>query len=445
MSPHDDPRRALPSVDALLDVEQVDRYGHARVVHEARAALAAARGSTPTPDAAAVRADLARRLDRGVRRVVNATGVVLHTNLGRAPWSRRAIEAALAATAWCDVEFDRHAGGRGGRGAGVAGRLAALTGAEDALVVNNNAAAVLLALTALAEGRRVIVSRGELVEIGGGFRVPDVMAASGARLVEVGTTNRTHLRDYRAALEGDEPAAAILRVHPSNFRQVGFVTRPTHAELAGLGPPLLVDLGSGALTAVDDEPTIAEVLAAGAALVCVSGDKLLGGPQAGLVLGRADLVDRLRRHPLNRALRTGKVTLAALEGTLDAWLTDRDLPVRRIVEAPLDGLRAEVERWRAALPRGVDADVVEVEGAIGGGTTPGRTWPSWALAIRDPAPEGLRAALLRAEPPVVGRIHDGALLLDARTVAPMDDGDALLDALMEALGAVEADPTGNAR
>ncbi len=430
----DDLRRLLPSVDSFLDPGAVARFGHARVVHAARAALDRARALDPVPDACVVRADVDRRLALGVGRIINATGVVLHTNLGRAPWAPRAIKAAQAAMGYCDVEFDRHEGRRGGRGAGVTERLAALTGAEDALVVNNNAAAVLLALTALAKGKRVIVSRGELVEIGGGFRVPDVCAASGACLVEVGTTNRTHLRDYRAALATGEPAAAILSVHPSNFRQIGFVTAPSRQALARLGPPLLVDLGSGAMEAfVEGEPTVLEVLSAGAALVCISGDKLLGGPQAGIVLGRAELIATLRAHPLMRALRCDKVTLAALEGTLDAWLTHDAIPVRDAVMLPADRLRSAVERWRDALPSHVTAEAVPTDGAVGGGTTPGRVWASWALAITDPAPEALRSRLLEGTPPVVAQIRDGALRLDARTVLAVGDEDALLEALMEAV------------
>ncbi len=425
-----DPRRNLPSVDTLVTPERAARHGHARVASVGRALLAEARAAARIPARDDLEAELDRRLARRVRRVVNATGVVLHTNLGRAPWPPLAIEAAIGATGYCDVELDLDTGLRGGRGAGVAERFAALTGAEDALVVNNNAAAVMLALAALAKGRGVVVSRGELVEIGGGFRIPEVLEASGARLVEVGTTNRTHLRDYEAALAADDPPALVLRVHPSNFRQTGFVKRPTDAELAGLPAPLVVDLGSGAVAAFADEPPVTEVLAAGADLVCISGDKLLGGPQAGVVLGRAAYVERLRRHPLMRALRPDKVTLAALEGTLDAWLTGAAVPVELMANAPEEALRAEVERWRAALP--VETSAVRVEGAIGGGTTPGRTWPSWALRVPGDA-ETLRAALLAGDPPVLGIVRDGALLLDARTVWPLGEGDLLLTALLEAL------------
>lgn len=428
--PHD-PRAALPAVDHFLTAERVARYGHARVVAVARAALAEARrGVVPPLEVLDARVD--GRLRPTLRPVINATGVLLHTNLGRAPWSPAAIEAAAeVARGYASVELDLATGRRGARAADVVDRLRALTGCADALVVNNCAAATLLMLTTLAAGRRVAVSRGELVEIGGGFRVPDVMRASGAALVEVGTTNRTHQRDFEAAVAEHE-VVATLRVHHSNFRQIGFVTQPSYAEMARLSVPLLVDLGSGALAPRDGEPSVREALDAGAALVCISGDKLLGGPQAGIVLGRADLVERLRRHPLRRALRPDKVVLAALRATLDGWLRDEAVPVRAMEAADLDGLRAAVEGWRAALADGVEAEVVAVEGAVGGGSLPGRTWPSWALAISRPAPEALRAALLAGEPPVVARIHQDRLLLDARTVVPLGQGQALVAALRAA-------------
>lgn len=426
-----DPRAALPAVDRLLAPALVARYGHARVVSEARAVLEAARaeiaGGGRAASREALEARLVARLAVATRPVINATGVVLHTNLGRAPWPARAIEAAAAAAGYCSVEIDLESGRRGGRAAGVEARLRALCGAEAALAVNNGAAAVLLALTAVAAGRPVLVSRGELVEIGGGFRVPDVMAASGARLVEVGTTNRTHLRDFATALTPE--TAAVLRVHHANFRQIGFVARPALAELAGLGPPLLVDLGSGALADDEDEPTVPAALAAGAALVCMSGDKLLGGPQAGLVVGRRDLVELLRSHPLYRALRLDKVSMAGLEGTLDAWLCGEPVPVRQMIDVPLDVLRRAVEGWRDALAETIPCSVRPVEATVGGGSLPGRVWPSYALAIRHPHPERLRAALLHGEPPVVGRVQGGELLLDARTVVPLGQGEALVAAL----------------
>ena len=434
-----DPRRHLPSVDVLLRSAWRARFGDARAVDACRRTLDAVRSEIASgardaaPDLATLRRRVESDLRTGVSRVINATGVVLHTNLGRAPWGPGARAAALDAMGSCAVEFDLATGVRGGRGRGAESRLCALTGAEAALVVNNGAAALVLAMASLAAGREVLVSRGELVEIGGGFRVPDVLAASGARLVEVGTTNRTHLRDYEAAMSAD--VAAIVRVHHSNFRQIGFVTQPTMSGLAGLGVPLVADLGSGVLTPPHDDPDVASALTAGAGLVCFSGDKLLGGPQAGLVVGRAALVARLRRHPLFRALRPCKVTLAGLEGTFDDRLRGLPTPVQTMIAAPIDELAAEVERWRSALAiraPSLVTEVVAVQGAVGGGALPGRTWPSQALVIRSPSPVKLRAALLEGRPPVVGRVRDDALWLDARTVVPVREGDALVAALVAA-------------
>ncbi|MBX3273022.1 MAG: L-seryl-tRNA(Sec) selenium transferase [Sandaracinaceae bacterium] len=432
----EDPRRALPAIDRLVTDALVARHGAARVAAHARAVVAEARerASEGVPTREALEARLAERLRAHVEPVINATGVVLHTNLGRAPWSPRAIEAAARASGYALVELDGASGRRGARGAGVEDRLRALTGAEAALTVNNGAAALVLALAALARGGRVIVSRGQLVEIGGGFRIPEILETSGAELVEVGTTNRTRASDYARAI--DERTQAILWVHASNFRQVGFVASPSIAELTALGPPVIADLGSGALVPVEDEPVVGDAIAAGAELACFSGDKLLGGPQAGIALGRRASVERLARHPLARALRADKVTLAALEATLDGWLTGQDVPARAMIHAPLEALRAAVEGWRARLPRDVDAELLEVDGAIGGGSTPGRRWPSVALAIRAPSPEALRAALFLGTPRVLARIRDGALLLDARTVAPLGASDALVEALLAALARV---------
>lgn len=431
-----DRRRELPAVHAIIDPAWLARWGQARVTEATRAVLtqarqAAARGALWPM--ATLRAAVVQRLAVGLTPVINATGVVLHTNLGRAPWCRRAIAAAATVSSgYAAVELDLQTGQRGGRGAGVRGRLQALVGAEDALVVNNCAAAVMLALTAVAHDGAVLISRGELVEIGGGFRVPDVITATGARLVEVGTTNRTHLRDFEGAIDAD--TAAIVRVHHSNFRQIGFTHRPALAELCALAPPVIVDQGSGAL--FDDEGDTASVrtaLAAGAALVCFSGDKLLGGPQAGIIVGAHAWVERLRRHPLMRALRVDKTIYAALEGTLDAWATDADLPVQQMRTAPLDDLRAEVQRWQAALEGHGQMDCVSVDGTVGGGSLPGRTWQSYALAIRSAAPDALAEALRAGDPPVIGRVHQGALLLDARTVQPLGQGDALIAAVRAAM------------
>ncbi len=359
-----------------------------------------------------------RELEEGrrprLRRVLNATGVLIHTNLGRAPLSATAVvRVAEVGAGYSNLEYDLERGCRGSRQDHVGRLLSRLTGADAALVVNNNAAAVLLALAALAEGREVVVSRGELIEIGDGFRIPDILARSGARLVEVGTTNRTRALDYERALTPD--TGAILRVHQSNFRVVGFTERPPLQELAGVaersGLPLVDDLGSGALAAIGDEPTPAESLRAGADLVCFSGDKLLGGPQAGIVVGRAELVDKLRLHPLQRALRPDKLSLAALEGTLLDALSpgaDSEIPVLRMLHEPSERVWARAERL-AAL---VGGEVEETVARVGGGALPLVELPSTACAVE----EELADALRRGEPPVIALVRDGRTLLDCRTL-----------------------------
>jgi L-seryl-tRNA(Ser) seleniumtransferase len=364
-----------------------------------------------------VRSDTAaRRAQPVLRRVVNATGVVLHTNLGRAPLAAAAVaRLGEVAAGYSNLEYDLAEGARGSRHDHLAARLRSLTGAEDALVVNNNAAAVLLALSALAEGREVVVSRGELIEIGDGFRIPEVLARSGARLVEVGTTNKTRAADYEAAIGPD--TAAILRVHQSNFRVVGFAERPPLAQLAQVasrhGLPLVDDLGSGSVAPYADEPLVGESLAAGASLVAFSGDKLLGGPQAGIVCGRADLVSRLRRHPLQRALRPDKLTLAALEGTLllyaDPERAEREIPALRMLREPLEDVRARAGRL-AALTNGV---VVDTVARPGGGALPLHDLPSAGVELE---PE-LASRLRTVEPPVVALVRGDRTLLDCRTIA----------------------------
>ena len=355
-----------------------------------------------------------------LRRVLNATGVIVHTNLGRAPLADAAVaRVAEVAGGYSNLEYDLHTGARGSRQDHAAAILRRLTGAEAALVVNNNAAAVLLALAALAEGRDVLVSRGELIEIGDGFRIPDVLARSGARLVEVGTTNRTRAADYEAAV--GEQTAMLLRVHQSNFRVVGFTEQPRLAELGAVarrhGLPLVDDLGSGALVALPDEPSARDALAGGADLVCFSGDKLLGGPQAGVVVGRADLVERLRRHPLQRALRADKLTLAALEATLALYLEPAraraEVPVLRALEEPSESIRERALRLAASI----GGDVEETIARVGGGALPLAELPSWACAVEETLSRPLRCG----EPPVVGVVRDGKLLLDCRTLT---DGDA---------------------
>jgi L-seryl-tRNA(Ser) seleniumtransferase len=421
--------RDLPSVDELAR-----SCGDPLAVDAARAVIARAReavlgGGEPGDLRELLRAELAAARRPALRRVLNATGVIAHTNLGRAPLAEEALARVLeTARGYSNLEYDLEAGSRGSRQAHVASILRRLTGAEAALVVNNNAAAVMLALAALAEGRDVIVSRGELIEIGDGFRIPDVLARSGARLIEVGTTNRTRAADYAAAI-GPE-TALLLRVHQSNFRVVGFTEQPRLEQLADVarrhGLPLVDDLGSGALVDVGDEPTARESLAGGADLVCFSGDKLLGGPQAGVVVGRAELVERLRRHPLQRALRADKLTLAALEGTLALYLGAAErIPVLRMVREEPAAVRARAERL-AGL---VGGEVEETVARVGAGALPLAELPSFACAVE----EELAAPLRAGEPPVVGVLRDGRLLLDCRTLT-----DAEIDEAAAAVAAARA-------
>jgi L-seryl-tRNA(Ser) seleniumtransferase len=412
--------RDLPSVDALVRDERLAGVPHERAVAAARVVLDRARarigaGGEPEPLVEAVLAELSAERRHSLRRVLNATGVLVHTNLGRAPLSAAALErVAQVGAGYSNLEYSLERGERGSRQDHLSGLLGRLTGAEAALVVNNNAAAVLLALAALAEGREVVVSRGELIEIGDGFRIPDVLARSGARLVEVGTTNRTRAEDYERAVGPD--TALLLRVHQSNFRVVGFSERPRLGELAEIARrhelPLVDDLGSGALAAIGDEPTPAESLRAGVDLVCFSGDKLLGGPQAGIVVGRRELVERLRRHPLQRALRADKLTLAALEGTLVLALdpsTRDEVPILRMLHEPVEAVRARAERL-AAL---VGGEVEETVARVGGGALPLAELPSAACAVEEPLAERLRLG----DPPVVALIRDGRTLLDCRTLS----------------------------
>jgi len=369
--------------------------------------------------------------------VINATGVIIHTNLGRAllsPAARAAMEQA--ARSYSNLEYDLKAGQRGSRYVHAEELLCRLTGAEAALVVNNNAGAVLLILSALARGREVIISRGQLVEIGGGFRIPDVMRQSGAILVEVGTTNRTHRRDYEAAIT--DQTAMLLRVHRSNFRLTGFVTEPTLAEMADLAHSqgLLVgdDLGSGTLLDTADyglahEPTIQESLAAGADIVSCSGDKLLGGPQAGIILGHADLIAQLRRFPLTRALRVDKTTLAGLQATLLHYVKSeatREVPVWRMIAIPLEALAIRAEAWaRRLAAAGLRSKVRDGRSAVGGGSLPGETLPTRLLALLEPSPERLASSLRHADPPVIARVEDEQLVLDPRTVQPEEENELL--------------------
>ncbi|MCC7179615.1 MAG: L-seryl-tRNA(Sec) selenium transferase [Acidobacteria bacterium] len=444
--------RDIPSIDLLRKrggVQRLeDRYGPDATLDALRAAADAARqrlrapGDTPEPGAerhdlaGAIETDAEARLlgrfQGSLRPVINATGVIIHTNLGRAPLARAAIDrVAATAGGYTNLEYDLAKGERGSRAVHAEALLTMLTGAEAAVVVNNNAAATLLMLAALARGREVLISRGELVEIGGGFRVPDVMAQSGAELREIGTTNRTRVADYTVA--AGPRTAVILRVHPSNFRIEGFTERPTLAALvdAGrtLGIPVVEDLGSGNLDeGLADEPSVRGSLAAGVDLVCFSGDKLLGGPQAGILAGRRALVDQLRRHPLMRAFRVDKLTYAALEATLLEHLAGRaneTVPVRRMLAMDVDAIE---ERARALADRllalGWRVSLVSGSSAVGGGSAPGLALPTVLVAIER---EGLTADALEArlralDPPVIARIVDDRVALDLRTVPPESDG-----------------------
>jgi len=443
--------RQLPSVDRLLGEEAVQELvatcGHRQTVSALRETLDAVRdevrAGADVPDIALLVARasvcLRERLAPTLRPVINATGVIIHTNLGRAPLSAAARVAMEAVSrGYSTLEYDLQAGRRGHRTVHAERYLCELTGAEAALVVNNNAGAVLLALTGLARGRGVVISRGQLVEIGGGFRVPEVMVQSGARLIEVGTTNRTHLRDYAAALGPHEDVALILRAHHSNFRIVGFATEPSLSELVALGAehglPVMDDLGSGALLdtarfGLMHEPMVQESVAAGATVVCFSGDKLLGGPQAGVIVGQAKYVDLLRSHPLARALRVDKLCLAGLQATLLHYLKEeaaKHVPVWRMIATSQAEVERRARRWRRSLRRaGVLAEVVDGRSTVGGGSLPGETLPTKLVALLVAHPDRLAAKLRAADPPVVARIEDDRLVLDPRTVLVEEERELL--------------------
>lgn len=443
--------RKLPAVDRL--VEQATLHAPADAPHDvlveaARTVLDGARATiragaaAPTSDAlaAAVIGELNHRLQPSLQPVINATGVIIHTNLGRAPLSRAARQALdNLSGGYSNLEYDLDQGTRGSRYVHASGLLCRLSGAEAAVVVNNNAAAVFLTLTALAGNRDVVISRGQLVEIGGGFRIPDVLRASGAQLVEVGTTNRTHLRDYAAAI--GPQTAALMRVHYSNFRQIGFTTEVELAELVTLAHAhdlwVFDDLGSGTLLdtapfGLKSEPTVPASVAAGADVVTFSGDKLLGGPQAGIIVGRATLLERIKAHPLARALRVDKLTLAALNATLLHYVRGEALdaiPVWQMIRAEPAALRARVDTWVQRLhAAGVLARAVATASTVGGGALPGETLPGWGLALDVPAPQQWVARLRTGSPPVVARVSDAQLLFDARTVL-VEQEDALLGAI----------------
>ncbi len=447
--------KGLPRTDRVLAhpalAEARARLGPSAALALVRAALEAAReklrggGALATEDEVAeeARARAARWLGRRTRRVINATGVVLHTNLGRAPLSDAALSAlAREGGGYVSLEVDLETGKRGGRAGFAEYALVALTGAEAALVVNNNAAAVLLALAAFAKGRPVLVSRGELVEIGGGFRVPEVLERSGARLVEVGTTNRTRVADYEQALEAHPDAAAILRVHPGNFRQLGFVERPSLPDLVKVGRErglaVIEDLGGGAILPIpglSGDPLVGESVAAGPDLVTFSTDKILGGPQGGVLVGKRIAVELARKDPLARALRLGRLPLVALEATLESYLAGDvgEVPAMAMARRPLAELRARAARWTAALEdAGANARLVDLASVTGGGTYPGESVPSVGLALDVADPDAFLAALRRAESPVLARIEEGAVVCDARTVLPGEE-EALVRALRTVL------------
>ena len=457
--------RKLPAVDALLRVPAIAelgaRYGRDNVAATARSLLDEARtaigAGALAPDAGVwperIRKALEETTQPSLLPVINATGVIIHTNLGRAPLSANARAAIDAVShSYSNLEYKLDAGVRGSRHDHARARLCRLTGAEDALIVNNNAGAVFLTLAGLCRNSEVIVSRGQLVEIGGGFRIPDVLRQSGATLVEVGTTNRTHLRDYEEALS--DRTGAIMRIHSSNFRQIGFVTEPTldalvgaaRSAISGSGGQVLMidDLGSGTLLntaefGLSPEPMVQSSLAAGVDIVTFSGDKLLGGPQAGIVLGRAEPIARLRRHPLARALRVDKMTLAALDATLLSYEQGRalkEIPVWRMISATGEEMRRRAEAWldRLAEKREAHAvvSVISGESAVGGGSLPGETLPTQLLAVRVADVDRVAAALRNASTPVVCRIQQDQLLFDPRTVLPEQD-EALLSTLASVL------------
>jgi len=436
-----DPRRTIPQVEQLVRdaVGEMDGLPRQVVVEAVREVLASVRrrarrtGEAPTREeiVAEVRDAVAGLRLAPLREVVNATGVILHTNLGRAPLAPEAVDAVVeVARGYSNLELDLRSGRRGDRHSSLEPSLRALTGAESALVVNNNAAAVLLVCRALAQGREVVISRGELIEIGGGFRIPDVVVDAGATLREVGTTNRTHLRDYERAI--GEQTAFVLRVHPSNYRVVGFTASPPLGDLVALARsrrvPLVLDAGSGLVSeALGEEPLVRDAVTAGVDLVCFSGDKLLGGPQSGVVCGRRALVDRLKKHPLMRALRPDRMTIAALARTVDLHLGGRtgDLPVWRMIQADPGTLRdRSVVVLRSAEEHGLEGEIADGASAVGGGSLPGETVATPVIRLRHPrlSASGLAAALRAADPPVIGRVEGGRLVLDLRTVpAELDE------------------------
>ncbi len=445
--------RSLPSVDLLLQqprvIDWIGFYGRPLTLEALRNSLQEARQSFSETEQLPGIADLLLQAEQhllawsspSLKPVINATGVILHTNLGRAPLSQASLHAIQdASLGYSNLEYDLHKGGRGSRLLHAEALLKRLLAVEAALVVNNNAAALLLVLSALARRKGVVIARSQLIEIGGGFRLPDVMKQSGARLVEVGATNRVQLEDYTQALE-DECPALVLHAHRSNFAIIGFTGEPTLQEMVHAAHqanlPLVDDLGSGALLdtaryGLGHEPTVQESLDAGSDLVCFSGDKLLGGPQAGIIVGNADLVARLKKHPLARALRADKLCLAALSATLLHYLKDeaeREIPVWRMICLPSDEVRRRAQHWAEELGQG---QVLPGESTVGGGSLPGETLATFVLALRLPGPNRFLAELRQADPPVIARLQDNRVIFDPRTVLPEEE-DRFLKVLHNAL------------
>ena len=438
--------RSIPSVDQLLKeqsiLDWVEAFGRPLTLRAIRDTLDEVRADysedTPVPEQAALVERVRRKLtdwtESSLRPVINASGVILHTNLGRAPLSRSALQAIEEiSSGYSNLEYDLDKGHRGSRTVHAEALLKRITGAQAALVVNNNAAAVLLTLSALARRRSVVIGRSQLVEIGGGFRIPDVMKQSGARLAEVGTTNRVHLSDYERAL-AERPAALIMRAHRSNFQIVGFTSEPKLEEIVGVAHradiPVVDDLGSGSLLdttrfGLGHEPMVQESLSAGADLVCFSGDKLLGGPQAGIIIGRTDLVSNLKKHPLARAIRADKTCLAALSATLLHYLKDeaeREIPIWRMISTPVQRIKERAEQWKLNLGQG---EVISGQSTVGGGSLPGETLPTFLLSLSVPSTNRSLAQLRLAHIPVIGRAQEDLLLLDPRTVLPEQDAQLL--------------------
>ena len=438
--------RDLPSIDQLLQqpvvASWISEFGRPLTLEALRHSLEIARQdfnqSKHIPANNEI-LDLAFKELQGwtlpsIHPVINATGVILHTNLGRAPLSQSAILAIQhVSQGYSNLEFDLKRGQRGSRLVHAEALLQQLTHAQAALVVNNNAAAVLLVLSTLARRHRVIISRTQLVEIGGGFRIPDVMQQSGAHLYEIGTTNRVHLEDYTTAIEQASPAM-VLHAHHSNFRITGFTSEPTLAQLAEVahqsGIPLVDDLGSGALLdtaqfGMQHEPTVYESLQAGADLVCFSGDKLLGGPQAGIILGKADLISRLKKHPLARAIRADKLCLAALSATLLVYLKDKalqEIPIWQMISATPEALKDRAEAWHATLGMG---EVIPSQSTVGGGSLPEETLPTFVLSLRVRSPNRVMERLRQNQPPVIARLEDEKVIIDPRTILPEQEQDLI--------------------